>query len=221
MSWPEIADTVTRYIGKALGGPTTHAGAVWNATLAVAEHLLRLVAADVATDVRHYRDNLKKRMEARTDEQRALADQKIAQAQEAANQAARSKRTRVIQKLDEEKERLANAKTEAEIEKLKTETENLRRDSQVEAVERLVAAIERLKAQGGEVLLDPDNLNAILSGRQTAGLDVQDVDQFNARIHQQHSEAPADPPQHRPANSDPESPQLRDPDDASEGFPTG
>jgi ATPase subunit of ABC transporter with duplicated ATPase domains len=162
MSWANILEAIGRYIGKALGGPKDHAVATWNASLTVAEHLIRLISDDVARDFRDYRDQMKERIRATTDERNAQAQQKLSEAQEAANKAIRSKRTPAIQRIEEQQLRLANAKTEAEIEKLKMEMENSRRDSQVAAFERVVAAIERVTANGGEVMFDPENLNAII-----------------------------------------------------------
>jgi len=176
MSLSKYAETVAILIGRSLGDPTLHASVI------VAEYLLRLIGSDVATDVREYRDQLKERMSAKTVEQQGRANLVMAQAQKAANEATPAKRSQAEKKLDEDKQRLEIAKTEADIEKVKAETENIRRASQVEAFERLVAATERVKAKGGEVMFDPDNLNAIIGSPVMGNLTDQTKDAPSSEV---------------------------------------
>lgn len=175
MTWKEeLISAVGRFTGRFLSGPAAHSEVVWQAMVSTAAALMESVSSSVASDIRDYRDELKKRMEARTQTEQAEAAKVIAEAAEATNKATRSKRTRAIAKLDEEAKSIANAKSQAEVEKIRAETEQIRLSARSEAMKNLADAMQNLKTHGGEALLNPDNVRQIMNLPAPINEDVDD-----------------------------------------------
>ena len=164
---------VWKLIGRALGGPAVAVRSVAIATLSVAELLLELANVGLVSDIHRLKEALLQRSEAETDAKQAEAQKKLAEAAEAANVANLPKRKDAIAKIERRQREAQVAKTEAEAEVIRKDAETRRLAAVQEGKARLLEAVSKLRGEGGEFMVDPDNLRRIIE----AGLPSDEDDQ--------------------------------------------
>ena len=164
MTQPAIgfAVRVVRYIGKALDGPKHLTRYIAISALSVADTLNNLMTGHIVTDFTRIKEALIRKIEAEADEKRAEADRKIAEAVEAANRASLHKRDDAIAKAEQELKCAEAAKSAAEAEAIRMDADTRRLEAIANAHARLLEAIAKLRAEGGDVFFDKENLNQIL-----------------------------------------------------------
>ena len=164
---------VWKLIGRALGGPAIAVRSVWIATLSVAELLLELATVGLVNDIHRLKEALLQRTEAETETKKAKAQKELAEATEAANQANLHKRKDAFAKIERDQREAQAAKTKEEAKAIRMDAETKRLAAMQEAKARLIEAVSKLRGEGGEFMVDPDNLRRIIE----SGLPSNEDDQ--------------------------------------------
>jgi hypothetical protein len=166
----EICGIIWKRLGTAVAGPKALARMGAIATLSVADTLLTMIDATLVTDIRRVKESLIRRVEARTATVEAAATKKLAEAIEAADKADLPARKDAIARATKEKALAEAAKSQAEADKSQAEADKVRSDIEIQRLQpmtdarvRLLEAITKLRAAGGDVYFDADNLKAILA----------------------------------------------------------
>ena len=173
----ELTDTLLRYLGKALTGPRRLARATAAATLSVAQSLL-YNRPQLVKDIRRIKKSLIKGLEADT-------DKKLAEATEAANRAARSKRSKAIieaearAELDKTRAQARKAiedakavKSDAKVRRKLADAQARLKEAQAkdreaaarlrDAQARFVDALQQLRSEGAQFYIDKKELKKLL-----------------------------------------------------------
>jgi len=158
----EIGELISKYIGKALGGPTFIARSIAVATLSVAKSLLGMFGEGFVTDIECIKESFLRKMKAEADSAVGEAQKKMAEAAEAANRANLPKRKDAIARTEQELAQAKVAKTQAEGEAIRKDAETRRLQAIAEAKARLLEALGKLRQEGGDIFFDRDNLRKIL-----------------------------------------------------------
>jgi len=155
-------DLMFRWLGRALGGPQSVGRYVSVATLSVAHTLMSLVSQGMASDISRMKESLLKRIEAEADTKAAEAQKRLADAVDAANRANLPKRFDAIARAEKEMARANAAKKNAEGQAILMDAETRRIQAVADAKAKLLDALSRLRQEGGEFLVDTENLKEII-----------------------------------------------------------
>ncbi len=166
----KIRNIVHKYLGKVLGGPKFLARSITAATLSLAQGLLVMFYMYMGDTISRIKESLLQKIEADAKAANADAQKKLAEAAIAANVANLPKRKDVIARLEREKKEAEVAKTKAEAEALLKDAETRRLQALTEAKTRFLEAVAKLRQEGGDIYIDPDNLLKIIG----AGLPPED-----------------------------------------------
>lgn len=158
---PNIGTIISKWLGKAIGGPISVSKSIKVATYSVAEFLLWTVGASLVFDIRRIKEAKIREIEAEADCKKAEAQIREAEGIEAANRANFPKRRDKLAEIERERRALENAKTEAEIEMLQAKTEAIRIETKSKAKSRFIEAISKLKQDGGALFVDEQNLRRL------------------------------------------------------------
>ena len=161
---PRIGISIGKWLAEALGGPKRLARPIAFATLTIAETLLGLVGVGPISDIRRLKEAFIAQREAEADANRAEAQQKMAEATDAANRVSFQKRSKAIKAAEERLAQAEAAKAEAEAEAIRSKAETERIRAVAHAKAELLTAISKLNQEGGQLFVDPDNLSAIIRG---------------------------------------------------------
>jgi uncharacterized membrane protein YqiK len=160
---------IGRYAVRAVGGPVFLTRAIAVATVSVAHTLIRLVSAGLASDLGRVKEVLLSKLEAEAASKdaeavaaQAEAQKKLAEAAEAANRANLPKRRDAIAKAERQKARAEAAKTLAEADAIRTDAETKRTRAVAEAYSLLLEALSKLRQDGGELIVDTEQLRKLL-----------------------------------------------------------
>ncbi|MGV2336311.1 MAG UNVERIFIED_CONTAM: hypothetical protein LVR18_20125 [Planctomycetaceae bacterium] len=162
LPFENIKQLAIKYVADAIGGPVAALRSILIATLSLAEMLARLAAATVVPDLRRLKELTFRRLEAQTDQQVAEAEKKLAEAADAANRANLPKRRDAIARIEQEIKQAEAAKTQAEADAIRMDAETRRFVAIKEAETKLIEALSRLRQDGGDLFVDPDNLRRII-----------------------------------------------------------
>jgi hypothetical protein len=160
-----LGAVIARLVADALGGPQAIARQIYPASLAVVEALLSLWNSRAVPDIRRLKEAAHRRNEAYTEGEEAKAKKQVAEATEAANRANLPKRKDALARYEKEKVRAEAARTQAEAEAIRMDAETRRFQAKADAQIKLLEAISRLRQDGGEFFVNPENLKAILNRR--------------------------------------------------------
>jgi hypothetical protein len=159
-----------RYAVRALGGPRVFVRQIAIATLSVVQTLLQLLRRDLVADVRRIKESLLLKTEAETAlkqaevaKARAEGEKVLAEAAELANRASLRKRKDNLARAEAEKKRAEAAKTRAEAEAIRMDAEGRHAREVAEAGVRISEALSKLRLEGGEIMVDSDQLRGLLA----------------------------------------------------------
>ena len=162
------ADKLFGYLARALGGPAALGRFTLIATLTVAETSLKAIkkedgglADGLIRDIRHFKDDLYKKNRLDDKVYEAQAHKTVAEAAKASNRNSFQKRTKVIAARERELEAQANL-TQAKADATRTNAQTKRIAAIARAKAELIEALSKLKQEGGQVYMDPENLKEIL-----------------------------------------------------------
>lgn len=157
--------SITKWLAIAIGGPRRLARGIAFATLSVAETLLGLVGAEPVEDIRRWKEAYLQECEAKAACRRADAQRKLTEAADAADAAKRDSLLRwsqLVQEADERRAQARAAKLEAEVDAIRSRIETDRIKVIAHAKAELLEAHASLRAEGGQSLVHPENLESIL-----------------------------------------------------------
>lgn len=158
----DLLEFIARWIARALQGPKGFLPHVKIASLSATQALLSCVDEGFASDIKDIKD-------IKIQELQAEADIKTEEAKKSANENTLHKRKDKIAQIEKQKKQAEadaveidnNVKiTDAETRKYDAETRRLQAIS--DAKIRLVEAISKLRQEGGELILNSENLNEII-----------------------------------------------------------
>lgn len=157
-------EIVGQIVARTIEGPNQLLNACVAATLHVAEYLVQVWDKDLASDIRQYRESLRRKDEAETTKHEADAQKALAEATRAANKANLAKRRDAIARLEREMREAEVAKTKAKAQVILIDAETRRLKTVAHAKAELLEAISKLRQEGGDFLVDPENLEQMLFG---------------------------------------------------------
>lgn len=157
-----IGTLLLKGFATALGGPQFLARSIAIATASAAEICLGLIHEGWASDIGRIKESLLCKMEAEADEEAAKAQKMLAEAAEAENRADLPKRRDAFAQAKKRHAQARTAKTEAETEAIRMDAETRRMEAVAKGKAALLEALFRLKQEGGDLMLDSENLRRIM-----------------------------------------------------------
>ena len=175
--WSEVKSFILKVTGSASEAAVDVQDMAKSALLATAQFLLTMKRKYLVTALHEFKKHAKRRAEARTKIKEAAAikataeaEKLLAEAMDKSTKATLHKRNDRLariekrQKLEELRtQELQNEKIRGEIEKLKHELEMDRIKTVSEAQERLILAVAKLRAEGGDLVIDVRSLKKLLN----------------------------------------------------------
>ncbi len=166
----EFGEQIIRWLATSVETPSRYVRIVCIATLSTAQELLGLVSSGLVSDIQRLKENEFQALEASTqklkadaESRNAEAQKRVAEATEAANKVAIAKRKDAIAQAEKDKAKAEAAKTEAEVEAIRAEIENRRIRAIADGVARVIEAVSKLRHDGGDLILDKENLIELVS----------------------------------------------------------
>lgn len=160
---------VKKIVAESVKVAQKYSRTTWAATLSLAECLAELCESKVLPDIKRLKEAHLKSVEADTAKKeaevqaaQAEAQKKMAEATKASNESNVTRRQDAMAKAEKDLKALEVAKSQVEIEQLKQEIENNKIEAKASALAKLIEAISKLNQEGGQLSVDPKNLDRLL-----------------------------------------------------------
>jgi hypothetical protein len=158
-----IGEQIVKFVGAAIKRSEASLDAATIVAVSFAKSFLRYLLPDgVISDIDRMKESLLRKMDAEAAKEEAEAQNRLAEAAEAANHATLHKRKDAFAAAERRKLEAEADKVEAEGEAVLMDAETRRLQAMADSRIRLIEAVSRLRQEGGDVLVSRENLESIV-----------------------------------------------------------